>query len=335
VVHWSTWKVTLFLVCAYTATFLAFAVAFFLIREPCDLDFDDAFAVGFVEALYVSTETIATIGYGAPNANGNPALNGCVEGVFVVVAASIAGVLLDAVFVSLFFVRISRPQPRASTLLFSERATIRCINGALRFVFRVVELRKHQLVESHVRLYAIQNSALRSGASGGGRVAALQMRTTLPDDEYGACLFLMLPSYCVHTIDASSPLLPGRSSSSNSSGKRSEWEEAIAAGDFEQQHAIVQRHIEATQLEVVVVIESIDAITSATFQARHSYVVAAGEIVVEKIFQASSFRDAKTGVCEVDLEKFHALEDAREGVEEIAAELRGLPESVDCIGLGS
>ena len=62
----------------------------------------------------------------------------------------------DAVTVGVIYSRLARPTTRASTILFSSCAVIRRIRGKLYFMFQLCELRKHQLLEAHVRLYAIR-----------------------------------------------------------------------------------------------------------------------------------------------------------------------------------
>ena len=109
------------------------------------------------------------------------------------------GLFLDAVVIGGVWLRISRPQPRARTIVFSDKAVIREIRGALYFMFQVAELRKHQLVEAHVRLYCLRRRPA---------FASSAMRLQRPDDELGAMLLLALPSVCVHRIDAWSPLAP-------------------------------------------------------------------------------------------------------------------------------
>lgn len=58
--------------------------------------------------------------------------------------------------IGLIFARISRATSRASTIIFSGRGVIRRLHGKLYFMFQTCELRKHQLVEAHVRMYAMK-----------------------------------------------------------------------------------------------------------------------------------------------------------------------------------
>jgi hypothetical protein len=51
-----------------------------------------------------------------------------------------------------------RGQPRAKTILFSDRAVLRWVGGQPYFMFRVVETRKQGLTEAHVRCYAVHRN---------------------------------------------------------------------------------------------------------------------------------------------------------------------------------
>ena len=64
--------------------------------------------------------------------------------------------LLLPVIIGVIYCRFGRPSKRASTIILSNKAIIRRISGKLYFMFQLVELRKHQLVEAQVRLYTIR-----------------------------------------------------------------------------------------------------------------------------------------------------------------------------------
>ncbi|CAN0068669.1 unnamed protein product, partial [Sphacelaria rigidula] len=103
--------------------------------------------------------------------------------------------------------------------------------------FQVGELRKHQLLETRVRCYALRHErvaqphprpppsakAAENGdlEAGGISSASLEaklpdqvffqchnMRLQHPDDELGGNLLLVLPQTVVHRIDAWSPMMP-------------------------------------------------------------------------------------------------------------------------------
>ena len=63
---------------------------------------------------------------------------------------------MDAVLLGVIFNRMSRGSPRAKTILFSDRAVVRKIRGRYHLMFQVCEMRKHALVEAHVRMYCVR-----------------------------------------------------------------------------------------------------------------------------------------------------------------------------------
>ena len=121
------------------------------------------------------------------------------------------------------YCRVSRPNKRASTVVFSKNAIIKRIRGKLFFQFRVCELRKHQLVEAHIRCYTIRHERdVQNGVVTPFR--SLSMRLNHPNDELGGIyvvhfvvvvviiipgmLLMCLPQEIVHEIDAWSPIMP-------------------------------------------------------------------------------------------------------------------------------
>ena len=116
---------------------------------------------------------------------------------------SLLGILADCLCFGLVFARMSLPQWRASTVVFSDKCFVTRVRGALYLSFRAAEMRSSQLVEAHVRCYAIV-----SDESDGNGVRTCAMRLNKPDDELGAVLMLALPAAVVHRIDAWSPLRP-------------------------------------------------------------------------------------------------------------------------------
>lgn len=106
-----------------------------------------------VEAFMFSLETMATIGYGTQDIF----FGDCFAPMVILTLQVCAKLVADAVTIGVIYCRLARPQGRASTILFSNHAIIRRIRGKLYFMFQLCELRKHQLVEAHVRVYAIRH----------------------------------------------------------------------------------------------------------------------------------------------------------------------------------
>lgn len=101
----------------------------------------------------------------------------------------------------------------------------------------------------------------------------------------------------------------------SSSGEKSEAGQPAAAEDrtrsnirpkiVEDVRSKIRRFIEASELEIIVQVEGIEARSSDTFQARHSYSLT--DIVFDQWFEKCIYNDPETGIVTVDLDKFHVM----------------------------
>lgn len=189
----SIWLHFLVYTCIYAFAFLFFTPFYLLMEDKCNLQLDGS----FTKAYYLSMETMVTIGYGVPD----PYYNGCWEGAVVITLQSVLQFFLNAVIIGAVFVRLTKPQHRANTVLFTERACIKEVDGALYFSFRVCDMKYHDLIEAHVRCYCLRHDR-------GQTCQMLPMRLQHPDDDKGGMLLTCLPNHVVHRIDAWSPLAP-------------------------------------------------------------------------------------------------------------------------------
>eukprot|EP00392_Amoebophrya_sp_AT5.2_P004015 g4020.t1 len=104
---------------------------------------------------------------------------------------------------------------RAATVVFTDKAIIKMIDGEPHFVFQVAEIRKQSLLEAHIRCYCFKHCDVINPLTGQkSKSRVLQqfpMRLQSPDDELGGMLFLATPLLVVHRIDEWSPLhrVPG------------------------------------------------------------------------------------------------------------------------------
>ena len=105
------------------------------------------------------------------------------------------------------------------------------------------------------------------------------MRLTQPDDDLGGHLFLSLPSNVIHHIDTSSPLCPSKLRSKRTQFPRLvkryddfEDEDNVLATDhknaFPHLREGIHEHLTSKDIEIIVLVEGIDALTSYTIQAR-------------------------------------------------------------------
>lgn len=199
----------------------------------------------FAEALYFSLSTMTTIGYGVSDYY----FGDCWTPFVVVLLQVLCGITYDALAIGIIFQRLSRGQNRSNSVVFSNKAVIRRIQGKLYFMFQLCEQRKHQLAEAHVRLYCVRHERDHStqsnmkndlqvpsgdvkASAGTSSTSSLDletcyfqthmMRTQHPDDTLGAYLLMALPNVVVHGLDGSSPLVPP-SKWVNLNGEQQTW----------------------------------------------------------------------------------------------------------------
>jgi len=134
----------------YMTIVILFALVYWTISRTlgCNLDI-----VTFADAFAFSLETMATIGYSTTDIF----FDDCPLMLTVLSMQVCVKLIADAVTIGVLYCKLSRPHARASTVIFSEKAVIRRIRGKLYFMFQLCELRKHQLVEAHVRVYVVRN----------------------------------------------------------------------------------------------------------------------------------------------------------------------------------
>ena len=216
-VHMSTWKIVFIMILSNFAITLLFAGLYFLISDECGLEMER-----FVDAVYFSVETMMTIGYGV--VRDDPYFEGCISNLILIYLQSIVGILYDAISLGVIYARISRVNQRATTIVFSDKAVINFVNGHPYFCFQVCEMRKHQLIEAHVRCYAflrkrasprtypggdsVPHSEEKNEAQPHRHFMTKTMRLQHPDDELGGMLLLAVPQVVSHRIDHWSPLCP-------------------------------------------------------------------------------------------------------------------------------
>ncbi|CAH0476003.1 unnamed protein product [Peronospora belbahrii] len=278
-----------------------------------------------MDAYVFSLETIMTIGYGAPT--DDIFYGGCTSMATLLTLESFAGIVLDSVCIGIFYARFSRANQRANTIMFSNSAVIRKIRGHFYFMFQTCERRKHQLVEAHVRLYAVRYDVEDDADEPSDFLFQChQMRVQQPDDDCGAMLLMVLPQVVVHRIDQWSPLFPpeclprGGGDAKNHASYPDPSQRQVdidngnrdggLPGDLkkfqEPTKTQIMKHLRKSGLEVVVILEGIDSSTSNTMQARNSYTDE--DIVWDATFERCVVKTSK-GLC-VDFDRFHLLKPA-------------------------
>mmetsp|Transcript_82687 Transcript_82687/g.267705 ORF Transcript_82687/g.267705 Transcript_82687/m.267705 type:complete len:561 (+) Transcript_82687:201-1883(+) len=185
----------------YLLAFTLLAAGFWWINDDCNLGMEN-----FHEAFAFAVETWLTIGYGVNDPPG-PYMKQCRSGVVLLTLQGIIGLFVNAFLVSLVITHVSSGAFRGCTMIFSEKALVREVEGRLYLMFQVCEMRSTQLLEAHVRAYVIRRPVSPMEVPVDGP-QAFELRLLRPDDENGALMLPVLPTVIVHEIDACSPLAP-------------------------------------------------------------------------------------------------------------------------------
>uniref|UniRef100_A0A8C6S9A9 G protein-activated inward rectifier potassium channel 3 n=1 Tax=Neogobius melanostomus TaxID=47308 RepID=A0A8C6S9A9_9GOBI len=235
------WFLLVFSLC-YILTWVAFGSIYFLgawIRDdlvhtrdpqwkPCFEKVDS-----FLSALLLSLESQRTIGYGFRMVTAH-----CPEGVFLLMVQSIVGSIIDALMVGCMFVKISRPQQRAQTLIFSKHCVICERDDKLCMLFRIGDLRESHMVDAKIRAKLIKSRQTKEGEF----IPLEQSEINLGYDTGGDRLLLVEPQTITHIINSSSPF----------------WD--VSADRLPKEN-----------LEIIVILEGIVEASGMTCQARTSY----------------------------------------------------------------
>ena len=219
-------------------------------------------------AFLFSLETQTTIGYG-----GRQITPDCPEGVVCLLIQCIIGLLISSTMLGLIFAKVSRPHKRSSTIVFSRHAVIAARNGKLYLMFRIADLRKRQLIESHVRVFLIRPYVTQEGEN------ICCFRQPLPvncdlESEDEERVFLFSPVIVSHEINEESPFYDYSPND-------------LLFADF----------------EIVVLLEGIVESTGMTTQARTSYLgeeIHWGHLFVDMMGSVSN-----NGYYNIDVSRLH------------------------------
>ncbi|XP_053307622.1 G protein-activated inward rectifier potassium channel 4-like [Spea bombifrons] len=198
------WFLFVFMMC-YIVTWLLFATVYYLDafwrNDLNHMDDDDWYPCfqnidSFLSALLFSVETQRTIGYGSRMVTSN-----CQEGVYLVMAQSIVGSMIDALMVGCMFVKISRPKKRAQTLIFSQNCVVCPRDERLCLMFRIGDLRDSHMVDAKIRAKLIKSRQTYEGEFLPLEQSEINLGYETGEDR----LFLVEPQVICHTIDENSP----------------------------------------------------------------------------------------------------------------------------------
>eukprot|EP00301_Raphidiophrys_heterophryoidea_P026525 c9182_g1_i2.p1 GENE.c9182_g1_i2~~c9182_g1_i2.p1 ORF type:complete len:354 (-),score=84.02 c9182_g1_i2:314-1375(-) len=236
------WWVLAVYVCIYLFMWFFFAWIYYVLRTDTYQEKQCITGIEtFWDAYFFSFQTQQTIGYGnfAPESHG-----GCFMEIIVVAFQTLVGLLTDSVVVGLVVSKVQRPQNRTSTILFSKSLVITLRENRMFLAFRVADMRRHMLCESHITCFLYCHHRTLEGEL--ADVEAFPLEIT--PHKYTP---LFLPHTFLHEITPDSPLatvafpLKGSHRTPNASADRS--------------------------AEIVVLLEGVSATTGMGVQARRSY----------------------------------------------------------------
>uniref|UniRef100_A0A8C7EKD4 ATP-sensitive inward rectifier potassium channel 12 n=1 Tax=Neovison vison TaxID=452646 RepID=A0A8C7EKD4_NEOVI len=215
-------------------------------RTPCVMQVH-----GFMAAFLFSIETQTTIGYGL-----RCVTEECPVAVFMVVAQSIVGCIIDSFMIGAIMAKMARPKKRVQTLLFSHNAVVALRYGKLCLMWHGGNLSKSHIVEAHVRAQLIKPWVTEEGEY----IPLDQIDIDVGFDKGLDRIFLVSPITILHEIDEASPLF-----------------------------GISRQDLETDDFEIVVILEGMVEATAMTTQALSSYL--ANEILWGHCFEPVLFKE--------------------------------------------
>ncbi|KAL4447568.1 hypothetical protein ABPG75_004787 [Micractinium tetrahymenae] len=152
-------------------------------------------ATTYVESFTFAIVTQMTIGYG------NTGPQNCWAAAWLIAVQIITALLLESIVIGIVFARISHPKQRSRSIFISDSAVIARRDGILKFMFRVADIRRTQVVDPKIKAFMY--------TWGEGRITAegerIPVRCEALDLGYIDGM-LLLPLIIEHTIDERSPL---------------------------------------------------------------------------------------------------------------------------------
>jgi hypothetical protein len=201
ILNWPTYSLVLLIVGLYYFFFLFYAILYYTyVAGSCQRSMHS-----FLDCLYFSISVMMTVGLGADDIY----FKECTLPIFIFSSETIVGVLLGSCVVGMLFSRLGRGEKRATSITFSTHAIVRKIENKWCFIFRIIEQRKHQLLQTNIKLYTIRDDPNPDVNSiNESYFQFFPMHIDQPDASIDSSLIMCVPTTIVHFIDEKSPLFP-------------------------------------------------------------------------------------------------------------------------------
>lgn len=222
---------------------------------------------GFLSCFLFSIETQHTVGYGI-----RATTEECPEAIFLNAVQCTLGTILQGIMSGIIFTKMTLPNKRAKTVIFSKNAVIALRDGFYQLMFRVGDIRDDHIIETKIKALLTRTVKTAEGE-------VLMLHRTPLDVRVDGCkkdVLLMWPVTVAHKIDKSSPL-----------------------------YDINPQRLKYDTFEIIVVLEGSIESTGQSMQARTSYLPT--EILWGYKFDPLLRFDKYLCEYEVDYSKFESL----------------------------
>lgn len=160
-------------------------------RQPCVNGIHD-----FTSALLYSVETQHTIGYGLRYITEE-----CKFAIIFLMLQSCFGIFVQGLVAGVVFAKISRPNKRKRTIIFSHNAVVSERDGKLCFMFKIGNIRTSQLSDARLRVSMIKSRKTTEGEF----IPFQSYEMKVGFDWCGENVFFPWPKTVEHIIDEKSP----------------------------------------------------------------------------------------------------------------------------------
>ena len=128
--------------------------------------------------------------------------NKCTSAMIAMSLQSILGCLIQAFMVGIIFAKLSRPQSRSKTVVFSKQAVVCERNKKLCMIFRIGDMRHNSFIVNATLSVKIIRRRISDEGEMYHEATPIKIK---PDSAEEPCVFLIWPITVIHTIDEESP----------------------------------------------------------------------------------------------------------------------------------
>jgi hypothetical protein len=151
----------------------------------------------FTSALLYSVETQHTIGYGLRYITEE-----CSFAIVFLMLQSCFGIFIQGLVAGVVFAKISRPNKRKRTIIFSHNAVVSERDGKLSFMFKIGNVRISQLSDARVKMLMIKSRRTGEGEFIPFQTYDMKVSSDLSGND---SVFFPWPKTVEHIIDEESP----------------------------------------------------------------------------------------------------------------------------------